>query len=239
MFRVNFWKEPIRPLSTDVSNLLQIGVLPHLTTFLNSLLSCTCTRYHFHDFTTFLPPPPRPACVLTPLWRAMVPISSISLQQVWRAGPVSYKTGIFRVLWCQLYFIKAPGTVKFPQMHANPSGHLRNRNTMQCHFYAIWGVHESSLPVAHPGYQVFSDILFRLGLSANALTQCRIDVAVIITCFGTVWPFWCWCAVKLWYHHYHHIYAFLQQGRNEADRKKSETIFLCLHLKKPMHLQDT
>ncbi len=22
----------------------------------------------------------------------------------------------------------------------------------------------------------------------------------VYTCFGTVWPFWCWCAVKLWYH---------------------------------------
>ncbi len=31
---------------------------------------------------------------------------------------------------------------------------------------------ESSLPVAHPGYQFLSDILFRLGLIANALTQC-------------------------------------------------------------------
>ncbi len=20
-----------------------------------------------------------------------------------------------------------------------------------------------------------------------------------LTCFGTVWPFWCWCAVQLWY----------------------------------------
>ncbi len=30
-----------------------------------------------------------------------------------------------------------------------------------------FGVHESSLPVAHPGYQVLSDILFRLGLIAN------------------------------------------------------------------------
>ncbi len=29
------------------------------------------------------------------------------------------------------------------------------------------GVHESSLPVAHPGYQVLSDVLFRLGLIAN------------------------------------------------------------------------
>ncbi len=29
------------------------------------------------------------------------------------------------------------------------------------------GVHESSLPVAHPGYQILSDILFRLGLIAN------------------------------------------------------------------------
>ncbi len=33
-------------------------------------------------------------------------------------------------------------------------------------------VHESGLPVAHPGYQVLSDILFRLGLIANDLTQC-------------------------------------------------------------------
>ncbi len=35
----------------------------------------------------------------------------------------------------------------------------------------FWGG-ESSLPVAHPGYQVLSDILFRLGLIVNALTQC-------------------------------------------------------------------
>ncbi len=34
------------------------------------------------------------------------------------------------------------------------------------------GVHESSLPVAYPGYQVLLDIFFRLGLIANALTQC-------------------------------------------------------------------
>ncbi len=38
-------------------------------------------------------------------------------------------------------------------------------------FYKWWGA-ESSLPVAHPGYQVLSDILLRLGLIANALTQC-------------------------------------------------------------------
>ncbi len=73
-------------------------------------------------------------------------------------------------------------------------------------FHAKPGVHESSLRVAFPGYQVLSDILFRLGLIANALTQCSsqtlvtwIDVAIIIIYFGTVWPFWCWCAVKLWY----------------------------------------
>ncbi len=35
---------------------------------------------------------------------------------------------------------------------------------------SVTGVHESSLPVAYPGYQVLSDILFRLGLIANALT---------------------------------------------------------------------
>ncbi len=39
-------------------------------------------------------------------------------------------------------------------------------------FHSKRGGHESSLPVAHPGYQVLSDILFRFGLIANALTQC-------------------------------------------------------------------
>ncbi len=34
------------------------------------------------------------------------------------------------------------------------------------------GVHASSIPLAHPGYQVLSDILLRLGLITNALTQC-------------------------------------------------------------------
>ncbi len=57
------------------------------------------------------------------------------------------------------------------------------------------GVHESSLPVAHLGYQVLSDILFRLGLIANCshtVQYCAVhsadvmDVAIIITCFGTV-----------------------------------------------------
>ena len=41
---------------------------------------------------------------------------------------------------------------------------------------AFQSLHESSLPMAHPGYQVLSDILFRLGLIANAhsavLRQC-------------------------------------------------------------------
>ncbi len=67
----------------------------------------------------------------------------------------------------------------------------------------LWGVHESSLPVAHPGYQVLSDILFRLGLIANALTQCSSQTLQFsdcrtmtffssgLTCFGTVLPFWC------------------------------------------------
>ncbi len=35
-----------------------------------------------------------------------------------------------------------------------------------------WRGAESSLPRAHPGYQVLSDILFRLCLIANAVTQC-------------------------------------------------------------------
>ncbi len=38
---------------------------------------------------------------------------------------------------------------------------------------------ESSLHVAHPGYQVLSDILFRLGLIANALTQCSSQTVVL------------------------------------------------------------
>ncbi len=38
--------------------------------------------------------------------------------------------------------------------------------------HMAWRGAESSLPVAHPGYQVLSDILFRLGLIAKAPTQC-------------------------------------------------------------------
>ncbi len=50
------------------------------------------------------------------------------------------------------------------------------------------GVHESSLPVAHPGYQVLSDILFRLSLIAN--------------CFHTVQ--YSDCSDLNWrYNHYH------------------------------------
>ncbi len=52
---------------------------------------------------------------------------------------------------------------------------------------------ESSLPVERPRCRVLSDILFGLGLMANALTQCGawtvttwIDVVIVITCFGTV-----------------------------------------------------
>ncbi len=37
---------------------------------------------------------------------------------------------------------------------------------------SICGDAESSLSMAHPGYQVLSDILLRLGLIANALKQC-------------------------------------------------------------------
>ncbi len=43
---------------------------------------------------------------------------------------------------------------------------------MLLYVYTTFGVHESSIPVAHPGYRVLSDILFRLGLIANGLTQC-------------------------------------------------------------------
>ncbi len=68
-------------------------------------------------------------------------------------------------------------------------------------------------PRGATGYQVLSDILFRLGLIANSthtvqyLVATWIVVAIIITCFGTVWPFWCWCAVKLWYHHHQCLIA--------------------------------
>ncbi len=45
--------------------------------------------------------------------------------------------------------------------------------------YVNVGCNESSLPVVYPpGYQVLSDILFRLGLIANALSL----TAVLIDC---------------------------------------------------------
>ncbi len=91
---------------------------------------------------------------------------------------------------------------------------------------------EISLPVAHPGYRVLSDI----GLIANALTQCSswtvatwIDVAIIITFFGMVWPFWCWCAVKLWYHSLTHClsHSLFYHGLNFLFDKFRELI--CAH----------
>ncbi len=48
----------------------------------------------------------------------------------------------------------------------------KGHEIVQANPYHIFGVHESSFPVAHPGYQVLTDIMFRLGLIANALTQC-------------------------------------------------------------------
>ncbi len=70
------------------------------------------------------------------------------------------------------------------------------------------GVHESSLPVAHPGYQVLSDIFQTWPDSECSHIVQFLDSAwthwAVYTCFGTVWPFWCWWAVKLWYNHHHH-----------------------------------
>ncbi len=56
---------------------------------------------------------------------------------------------------------------------------------------AIWASRvcaESSLPVAHPGYQVFSDILFRLGLIANALRQCSSQTVEVVVIRGLEGP---------------------------------------------------
>ncbi len=46
-------------------------------------------------------------------------------------------------------------------------GNLELIVTASLRAHLAWGA-ESSLPMAHPGYQVLSDILFRLGLIANA-----------------------------------------------------------------------
>ena len=45
--------------------------------------------------------------------------------------------------------------------------HFFSDDIQHYYFFDTMGVHESSLPVAHPGYQVLPDILFRLGLLAN------------------------------------------------------------------------
>ncbi len=78
---------------------------------------------------------------------------------------------------------------------------------------------ESSLPVAHPGrvsghvghfVQTWPDsecshtVQFLVQFSdCSTITLFLLDSAISsssgITCFGTVWPFWCWCAEKLWY----------------------------------------
>ncbi len=42
------------------------------------------------------------------------------------------------------------------------------------------------VPVAHPGYRVLSDILFRLGLIANALTQCSSQTVATLQSLSPV-----------------------------------------------------
>ncbi len=49
------------------------------------------------------------------------------------------------------------------------------------------------------------DLTSYLGLCTHVtITLFLVDSVqthrAVYTCFGTVWPFWCWCAVKLWYH---------------------------------------
>ncbi len=45
------------------------------------------------------------------------------------------------------------------------------------------------------------DLTCYLGLYIH-LTITLFSYSVSYTCFGTAWPFWCRCAVKLWYHHH-------------------------------------
>ncbi len=50
------------------------------------------------------------------------------------------------------------------------------------------------------------DLTFYLGLCTHLTITffssglCLDSYRAVYTCFGTVWPFWCWCAIKLWYH---------------------------------------
>ena len=116
-------------------------------------------------------------------------------------------------------------------------------------------VHGSSLPVAHPGYQALSDILFRLGLIANALTvqflvqfsDCRTTAffSSALTCFGTVWPFW--CAVKLWYNQLINPYKWQHSYFTWTRQTSCEHIQLTLsgflppsflYFFKPVHLRN-
>ncbi len=99
--------------------------------------------------------------------------------------------------------------------------HVENIRFMPMTLRGAW----EQPPRGAPGYQVLLDILFRLGLIANCSHTVQyldciatlIEVAIIITCFGTVWPFWCWCAVKLWYHHHHN------GGDNDGRHMNSNT----------------
>ncbi len=59
-------------------------------------------------------------------------------------------------------------SVKISYIHWIPTHPRPIFHSVALYDQPFWG--ESSLPVAHPGYQVLSDIMFRLGLIANALT---------------------------------------------------------------------
>ncbi len=91
---------------------------------------------------------------------------------------LSSKTANHRsVTSCFVFFIRVLATLTAASAVPLPLGwwgddvwwfiFQASMNSRNC-WHQYWGgVHESSLPVAHPGYQVLSDILFRLGLIAN------------------------------------------------------------------------
>ncbi len=71
----------------------------------------------------------------------------------------------------------------------------------------IFGWEQFSSKSWHPLSCLISLCLLLADTPGLSVIHCWISncvISIVITCFGTVWPFWCWCAVKLREHSHSH-----------------------------------
>ncbi len=131
-----------------------------------------------------------------------------------------------------------------------PQHFLLTGSLFQKSFNEFMGVQRAASPWRTLGIRSCRTFCSDLAWWANALTQCSSqtvqfsDCRIItifflvdsvissssssssgLTCFGTVWPFWCWCAVKLWYNQL--INEFMPVLQNISNLSSTYLVNLC------------